>query len=242
MNTNACYCGRAAHAYCTRCGAALCFMHHHDREHRSAWLYRNWGQGKTLAEAAHVRGYWSAREGIVCKNCRRNDGEQHRSAIVQQSHEWLQDSFRFALTAASLGYVITEPGMAYAEVVQSWLNLKWQPTETITLSRLVRPEKSKRRGGRSVVTRQAEYARSSFPGWVFPRTVLQSLGHSTPQEDDPQRWIGVTKILTDGRVFQAGNLATQPLTGVTHRLIVEMARKMAIARGKEWKGPEENWD
>lgn len=242
MNPNACYCGLKAHAYCTRCGAALCFAHHDDPDHRSVWLYRNWGGGKQIGEAAYVRGYWMAsRDRILCRDCRHKDGEQHAAVVLQQSREWPQDPFRFALKAASLGYVLTEPGISYAQAVQSWLDLNWKPVEVVTTTRITQAEKGKWRGGIYRVTRPAQYAHDNHAGWSFPRTILQSVGHSTPQEDDPQRWSGTTDILTDGRVFHAGQPATRPLSGAVSPLILEMARKMHITRGWEWKGPGENW-
>jgi hypothetical protein len=239
MSDNFCYCGLKAHARCTRCNASLCYAHYNIQQRRSAW---NWGQGETLAKAAYMRGSGSApRDPFTCKNCRDTYGKQHASTVLQRSNEWPQEPFHFALKAASLGYVITKPGINYAQVIRSWLDLKWQPVETVTFRRLVRPEKRKQRGGRDVVTRPAEYAHDNHKGWSFPRTIHQSMGRSTPQVDDVWEWAGTTNILTDGRVFQAGHPATQPLSGATYRLIVEMARKMHISRGWEWKGPAENW-
>jgi hypothetical protein len=233
-----------AHANCTRCGNGVCYAHHNNHEHSSAWFWRDWGQGETLEAAAYLRGYWSASgERFICKDCRGADGRRHSTATLVQSREWPQDPFRFALSAASLGYVITQPGITYAQTVQAWASLGWQPIEEVTVPRLVRPEKRKRvRRGVYEVTRPAQFVDDKYHGWVFPRTIRVNTGQVTRQEDEVWSWSGSTDILTDGRVLHLGKFAVQPYNGATHRLIVEMARKMSITRGIEWRGPAESWD
>lgn len=249
MRRRNCYCGLKAHANCTRCGNGVCYMHYNDHDHSSAWFYRNWGQGETLAEAAYVRGYWSAtRDLFLCKDCRDADGKRHSASVLQQSRGWQRDPFRFALSGATLGYVITKPGITYAQTIQSWLALNWQPIEVITVRRLTRPEKRRMVRGVSEVSQPARYAEDRYHGWSFPRTICLNTGERTRQDAEVWSWSGTTDILTDGRVLQLGKPAAQLHSSAIrailppYRLIVEMARKMTLSRRIEWKGPMENWD
>ncbi|HKX23907.1 MAG TPA: hypothetical protein VJM46_01595 [Candidatus Saccharimonadales bacterium] len=221
----------------------MCHTHHRDHEHTSPWFYRNFGQGKTLAEAAYVRGYWSApRDRFLCRGCRGRDGNQHSAQIVAKSKTWpRQDAFGFALSAACSGYVITEPGISYADVVKSWLQMNWQPIETIEITRLVRPAKTRRAGmGQRREVRPAQHTIDKFRGWSFPGTV-QVMSRNMHTDAEIWDWGGRTDILTNGHVLHMGQPAEVPLTGATYRLIVEMARKMFLTRGHTWKGPQENW-
>jgi hypothetical protein len=242
VRTRNCYCGLVAHANCTRCGQGVCSQHHRDSEHNGAWFYRNYGQGKTLGDAAYVRGYWSApSDRFLCKGCRARDGQTHRQQVLAQSRKWKrQDPFGFALTAATKGYVIAEPAISYPEVVRTWLQLNWQPVEVIFVPRLRRPAKLRRSGLGQKIVRPAEYVNDRFAGWSFPHTVLthgeNMHGISVSSWSDP------TTILTNGQVLHSNKPADLPLTGHAGRLIVEMGRKMFLDRGMTWTGPMENWD
>jgi hypothetical protein len=228
-----CYCGVVAHANCTRCGNGVCYMHHNDKEHSSAWFYRTWGQGKTLQEAAYVRGYWSApRDRFLCKDCRDADGKQHGRQTIAQSRQWHRNPYLFAMQAASRGYVIAEPGFTLGQAIEAWLGFSWRPPiEDVTVPKQP-PGRRQLRGGA---------AEDRYQGWSFPNTIATE-GWDARGESRVWSWTGRTDVLTDGRVLQLGKLATPPLYGGPHRIIVEMARKVYRARRQSWQGPPENWD
>lgn len=242
MRRTNCYCGLLAHANCTRCGNGVCRNHREARDVHSPWERLDYGQGRTLAEAAYARGYWSAEVNVfVCRDCRDVDGKRHAQKIAAQSRGWQRKTrYAFALDAAAHGYVITE-GLTYEEAVQGWLSLNWQPVETIKRSRQTRPAKMRYvpRKGIYEEVRPAEYTQDQYQGWEFRRTAGMT-DRTTITEMIYTSWSAHTLILTDGRVIVPESHPMRP----PHRLIVEMSRKIFVTRGAmaRWNGPEENWD
>ncbi len=240
MSNRNCHCGRVTAANCTRCGAGVCESHLQG-QHYELRGQREYGKGKTLAEAAYMRGYnHASTDRYLCNNCRAQDGRQHQQRVTAQSRGWQKDPFRFALSAACMGYVIEQPQLTYPQVVQSWIALR-QPLERVVIGRVTRPATAPRRTRRGEKPGKApERTLDQHTGWVFERTVqVEGRGY-----DDTVVWSWGqrTSILQDGRVFHGDQLASQPLIGNPSRLIVEMARKLFVNGGKPWHGPPVEWD
>jgi hypothetical protein len=236
-----CHCGIVAHANCTRCGNGVCISHYSSESYVAPGFNTSFGRGKTLAEAAWMKGYWKTpREQYLCKSCRTADAKQHQLHVAQLSRPWPKTPFGQAMMGAAYGYVITEPALTYGQAVSEWLRLN-RPLEDIAVRRLVRPEKFKQdkrrsRGSGSMIP--AEYATDRYQGWAFPGTISVFTGHQMHTDAEIWSWGGTTYILPDGRALYEPTGSSHPASPA--RLIVEMARKLST--GLAWHGPPRGWE